>query len=81
MEDKRILELLGKVDALARECHMTTAEMLVVARQMAVSATAQMAEDNPGCDRFKLVCGVVTQLEDALKQRVLKPMMPGGMAN
>ena len=70
MNEQRMLELLGLIDKTMSEAHCTTSEMILVARQMTISATAQLAEDNPGCDRPALIRGVIKPLEDMLKLRL-----------
>ena len=81
ISDERLLDLLGRMDRVMSEAHVNTVEMLTVARQMTVSALAQVCHDNPQASPSALIDDVTQTLHRALTARILQPQaMPVGEA-
>ena len=66
----RLIDLMADIDEVLSRHRATTQEVIVAARQMAVSAAAQMADDNPGCNRTALVSTITDDLRRALSLRL-----------
>ncbi len=67
--DERMLEVMGEIDRSLTACHATTAELLIAARQMIVSALAQIHEDNPQADIIRLAGDYCWELQKAILRR------------
>lgn len=79
--DERMLTLLHVMDEAMSAHRCTTVEMLAVARQMTVSALAQLCEDNPQASAMTLIDEVTDTLRRSLTARILQPdAMPVGEA-
>lgn len=76
----RLADLMADIDAVLTRRHATTQEVIEAARQMAVSAAAQMADDCPGASRTGIIRAVVADLERALSLRLMLFAGGGGEA-
>ena len=74
VSDERMQTVMRHVDRGLSKAHVTTVEMLIAARQMTVSALAQLCTDNPQADRLQLIDDVCTDLRQALTKRILPGM-------
>lgn len=74
VSDERMQVVMRHVDRGLSKAHVTTVEMLIAARQMTVSALAQLCTDNPQADRLKLIDDVLTDLRQVLMKRILPEM-------
>lgn len=73
ISDERLLDLLQRIDTVMSEAKVNTVEMLTVARQMTVSALAQVVRDNPQASPTALIDDVTQTLHRALTARILQP--------
>ena len=67
--DERMLEVLAAIDGALSQQHATTAELLIAARQMTVSALAQIREDNPKADIIRVAGDYCWELQKAILRR------------
>lgn len=74
VSDERMQTVMRHVDRGLSKAHVTTVEMLIAARQMTVSALAQLCTDNPQADRLQLIHDVCADLRQALMKRILPEM-------
>lgn len=74
VSDERMRVVMRHVDRGLSKAHVTTLESLIASRLTAVSALAQMANDNPQADRLKLIDDVCDDLREALMKRILPEM-------
>lgn len=74
VSDERMRVVMRHVERGLSKAHVTTVEMLIAARQMAVSALAQLCTDNPQADRLKLIDDVCDDLREALMKRIMPEM-------
>ena len=74
VSDERMQTVMRHVDRGLSKAHVTTLEQLIASRLTAVSALAQMANDNPQADRLKLIDDVCDDLREALMKRILPEM-------
>ena len=74
VSDERMQTVMRHVDRGLSKAHVTTVEMLIAARQMTVSALAQLCTDNPQADRLQLIDDVCADLRQALMKRILPEM-------
>lgn len=73
---RRLAAIMEDIDMALSANHATTQEVIEAARQMAVSAAAQMVADCPGCNRAAVIEAIVADLKSALSVR----LMLGGCA-
>ena len=64
--DERLRTLLERV---------TTVETLMVARQLMLSATVQLAHDNPQTDALALLDQVAASLRQSVRSSLLRPTL------
>ena len=74
VSDQRMQTVMRHVDRGLSKAHVTTVEMLIAARQMTVSALAQLCTDNPQADRLQLIDDVCADLRQVLMKRILPEM-------
>jgi hypothetical protein len=74
VSDERMRVVMRHVDRGLSKAHVTTVEMLIAARQMTVSALAQLCTDNPQADRLQLIDDVLSDLRQVLMKRILPEM-------
>jgi hypothetical protein len=74
VSDERMQTVMRHVDRGLSKAHVTTVEMLIAARQMTVSALAQLCTDNPQADRLQLIDDVLSDLRQVLMKRILPEM-------
>ena len=74
VSDERMQTVMRHVDRGLSKAHVTTVEMLIAARQMTVSALAQLCTDNPQADRLQLMNDVCADLRHVLMKRILPEM-------
>jgi len=74
VSDERMQTVMRHVDRGLSKAHATTVEVLIASRLTAVSALAQMANDNPQADRLKLIDDVLSDLRQVLMKRILPEM-------
>lgn len=74
VSDERMQTVMRHVDRGLSKAHVTTLESLIASRLTAVSALAQMANDNPQADRLKLIDDVCDDLREALMKRIMPEM-------
>lgn len=74
VSDERMQTVMRHVDRGLSKAHVTTVEMLIAARQMTVSALAQLCTDNPQADRLQLIDDVCDDLREALMKSILPEM-------
>lgn len=74
VSDERMRVVMRHVDRGLSKAHVNTLESLIASRLIAVSALAQMANDNPQADRLKLIDDVCADLRQALMKRILPEM-------
>jgi len=74
VSDERMQVVMRHVNRGLSKAHVTTLEQLIASRLTAVSAVAQMANDNPQADRLKLIDDVCDDLRQALMKRILPEM-------
>ena len=74
VSDERMQTVMRHVDRGLLKAHVTTVEMLIAARQMTVSALAQLCTDNPQADRLQLIDDVCADLRQALMKRIMPEM-------
>lgn len=74
VSDERMQTVMRHVDRGLSKAHVTTLEQLIASRLTAVSALAQMANDNPQADRLKLIDDVCDDLREALMKRIMPEM-------
>lgn len=82
VSDERMRVVMRHVDRGLSKAHVNTLESLIASRLIAVSALAQMANDNPQADRLKLIDDVCDDLREALMKRIMPEMTitPNGEA-
>lgn len=71
VSDERMQVVMRHVNRGLSKAHVTTLEQLIASRLIAVSALAQMVNDNPQADRLRLIYDVCNDLRQALKKRIL----------
>lgn len=74
VSDERMQTVMRHVDRGLSKAHVTTVEMLIAARQMTVSALAQLCTDNPQASEMHLIDDVCDDLREALMKRILPEM-------
>ena len=74
VSDERMQTVMRHVDRGLSKAHVTTVEMLIAARQMTVSALAQLCTDNPQASEMHLIDDVLSDLRQALMKRILPEM-------
>ena len=74
VSDERMQTVMRHVDRGLSKAHVTTVEMLIAARQMTVSALAQLCTDNPQADRLQLINDVCDDLREALMKGIMPEM-------
>lgn len=74
VSDERMRVVMRHVNRGLSKAHVTTLESLIASRLTAVSALAQMANDNPQADRLKLIDDVCDDLREALMKRIMPEM-------
>lgn len=74
VSDERMQTVMRHVERGLSKAHVTTLESLIASRLIAVSALAQMANDNPQADRLKLIDVVCDDLREALMKRIMPEM-------
>lgn len=74
VSDERMRVVMRHVDRGLSKAHVTTLEQLIASRLTAVSALAQMANDNPQADHLKLIDDVCDDLREALMKRIMPEM-------
>lgn len=74
VSDERMQVVMRHVERGLSKAHVNTLESLIASRLTAVSALAQMANDNPHADRLKLIDDVCADLRQALMKRILPEM-------
>ena len=74
VSDERMQTVMRHVDRGLSKAHVTTVEMLIAARQMTVSALAQLCTDNPQASEMHLIDDVCADLRQALMKRILPEM-------
>ena len=74
VSDERMQVVMRHVDRGLSKAHATTVEVLIAARQMTVSALAQLCTDNPQADRLQLIDDVLSDLRQVLMKRILPEM-------
>ena len=74
VSDERMQTVMRHVDRGLSKAHVTTVEMLIAARQMTVSALAQLCTDNPQTDRLQLIDDVLSDLRQVLMKRIMPEM-------
>lgn len=74
VSDERMRVVMRHVNRGLSKAHVTTLEQLIASRLTAVSALAQMANDNPQADRLKLIDDVCDDLREALMKRIMPEM-------
>jgi len=74
VSNERMQTVMRHVDRGLSKAHATTVEVLIAARQMTVSALAQLCTDNPQADRLQLIDDVCADLRQALMKRILPEM-------
>ncbi len=74
VSDERMQTVMRHVDRGLSKAHVTTVEMLIAARQMTVSALAQLCTDNPQASEMHLIDDVCDDLRKALMKRILPEM-------
>lgn len=74
VRNERMQTVMRHVDRGLSKAHVTTVEMLIAARQMTVSALAQLCTDNPQADQLQLIDDVCADLREALMKRILPEM-------
>ena len=74
VSDERMRVVMRHVDRGLSKAHVTTVEMLIAARQMTVSALAQLCTDNPQADRLQIIDDVCADLRQALMKRIMPEM-------
>lgn len=74
VSDERMQTVMRHVDRGLSKAHTTTVEVLIAARQMTVSALAQLCTDNPQADRLQLIDDVLSDLRQVLMKRIMPEM-------
>ena len=74
VSDERMRVVMRHVDRGLSKAHVTTVEMLIAARQMTVSALAQLCTDNPQASEMHLIDDVCDDLRQALMKRIMPEM-------
>jgi hypothetical protein len=74
VSDERMQTVMRHVDRGLSKAHVTTVEMLIAARQMTVSALAQLCTDNPQASEMHLIDDVCDDLREALMKRIMPEM-------
>lgn len=74
VSDERMQTVMRHVDRGLSKAHATTVEVLIAARQMTVSALAQLCTDNPQADRLQLIDDVLSDLRQVLMKRIMPEM-------
>ena len=74
VSDERMRVVMRHVDRGLSKAHVTTVEMLIAARQMTVSALAQLCTDNPQASEMHLIDDVCDDLREALMKRIMPEM-------
>lgn len=74
VSDERMQTVMRHVNRGLSKAHVTTLEQLIASRLIAVSALAQMVNDNPQADRFQLIDDVCADLRQTLMKRILPEM-------
>lgn len=74
VSDERMQAVMRHVDRGLSKAHVTTIEMLIVARQITVSALAQLCTDNPQASEMHLIDDVCADLRQALMKRIMPEM-------
>ena len=74
VSDERMRVVMRHVDRGLSKAHVTTVEMLIAARQMTVSALAQLCTDNPQASEMHLIDDVCDNLREALMKRIMPEM-------
>ena len=74
VSDERMRVVMRHVDRGLSKAHVTTIEMLIAARQMTVSALAQLCTDNPQASEMHLIDDVCDDLREALMKRIMPEM-------
>lgn len=74
VRNERMQTVMRHVDRALSKAHVTTVEMLIAARQMTVSALAQLCTDNPQASEMHLIDDVCNDLRQALMKRILPEM-------
>jgi len=74
VSDERMQTVMRHVNRGLSKAHVTTVEMLIAARQMTVSALAQICTDNPQADRLQLIDDVLSDLRQVMMKRIMPEM-------
>ena len=74
VSDERMRVVMRHVNRGLSKAHVTTLESLIASRLTAVSALAQMVNDNPQANRLQLIDDVCDDLRQALMKRILPEM-------
>ncbi|MBR6899743.1 MAG: hypothetical protein IKN29_05575 [Bacteroidales bacterium] len=74
VSDERMQTVMRHVNRGLSKAHVTTVEMLIAARQMTVSALAQLCTDNPQASEMHLIDDVCADLRQSLMKRILPEM-------
>ena len=74
VSDERMQTVMRHVDRGLSKAHATTVEVLIAARQMTVSALAQLCTDNPQASEMHLIDDVCDDLREALMKRIMPEM-------
>lgn len=72
-KDERLLSLLEQVDRVLSEEHVTTVETIMVARQLMLSATLQIAHDNPQSDPLAIIDQVADSMRQSARATLRRP--------
>lgn len=75
VSDERMQTVMRHVNRGLSKAHVTTVEMLIAARQMTVSALAQLCTDNPQASEMHLIDDVCADLRQALMKSILPEMI------
>lgn len=71
VSDERMRVVMRHVDRGLSKAHVTTLESLIASRLIAVSALAQMVNDNPQANRLQLIDDVCDDLREALMKSIM----------
>lgn len=74
VSDERMRVVMRHVDRGLSKAHVTTVEMLIAARQMTVTALAQLCTDNPQASEIHLIDDVLSDLRQALMKCIMPEM-------
>lgn len=77
VSDERMQTVMRHVDCGLSKAHVTTVETIIAARQMIISAMAQLVHDNPHASSLTLIDDVCNDLRQALMKRIFPEMTIG----